>query len=225
MIWTPRKKIIKPRYYQRGIIGAASSAMMSQSISGAGGGFSPIIYGRVHADGYVCLSDWLEFALSPASASATADVGIWLIATADNCYVRCGVQGSGDFGIEQWYNTSGTGQGDPGTIGSTGATVFELGAVPDTVNIYNANDNTIAGAPSFTNVSGTYTSDDKSTFFSPTTSTKYGRRCNTSAFQSGFGTDTETGEVTIQFTFRKSGETDYTVTFRGRATSEASVDF
>lgn len=189
-----------------------------------GGGFSPVIYGRVHADGYVCLSDWLDFALSPASANATADCGIWLIATADNCYIRVGVDGSGDFGIEQWYNTGGTGQGDPGLISGTGTTVFELGTVPDSVNIYNANDNSILGAPTFTTVSGSYTSDDKSTFFSPTTSTKYGRRCNAVASQSGFGTDDETGEVTIQFTFRKSGESDYTVTFRGRSNAQADVD-
>ena len=186
--------------------------------------FQPTISGRIEANGDVVYSTWSDFALSPASASSQADAAIWLIKTATDCFIRVGTSGSGDFGTENWYNTGGTGQGDPGLWSGTGTDVFQLNEVPDTVNIWNKADNTTLGSPTFNLLGSSYTSDDKTTFFNPTQDTKYGRRIRSSAFQSGFGTDTEEGNFDIQFTFRKSGKDDYTITFQGHSRAQADVD-
>lgn len=183
--------------------------------------FSPTLSGRLDANGYVVYANDQDFQLAPTDAFADDRAAIWVIQTATDCFIRVGrwISGNGD----QWYNTGGTGQGDPGTYTGTGTTVFQLNEQCDSVNIYNSLDNSITGTPTFTAI-GSYTSDDKVTFFAPTQDTKYGRYVWADAEELGIGTDTQIGEVTLQFTFRKSGYGDYTVTFRGRARAVATAD-
>lgn len=183
--------------------------------------FEPTIFGRIDANGYVVYASDTDFALSPGTASALDSAGLWVIQTATDCFIRVGRATNGDG--DQWYDTGGTGQGDPGIYTGTGATVFQLNEQCDTVNIYNKQDTSTTGTPDFYAM-GSYTSDDKGTFFAPTQDTKYGRRVEAVAFQSGLGVDTEDGQTTIQVTFRKAGLDDYTITFRGRARAQASVD-
>lgn len=187
-----------------------------------GSAFNPTNSGRIDANGYVVYANDIDFEISPGSASASDTAAMWVIQTATDCFIRVGRATAGDG--DNWYNTGGTGQGDPGAWTGTGTTIFQLNEQCDTVNIYNSNDNSINGTPTFSVVGTSYTSDDKTTFFAPTQDTKYGRRVICSAFQSGFGSDQETGECTMQFTFRKSGYDDYTITFRSRANATASVD-
>lgn len=188
--------------------------------------FDPTISGRVEANGDVVYSTWSDFAISPSSAYSEGEAGIWLIQTATDCFIRVGANGTGDFGTENWYDTGGTGQGDPGLLTSAGTTVFQLNELADTVNIWNKADNSTQGTPSFSNTTGGtgYTSDDKTTFFSPTQSAKYGRKVLCISAQSGTGTTTEEGNFDIQFTFRKGGKNDYTITFQGHSKAVATVD-
>lgn len=194
-----------------------AGSVMSAARS-AGGAFAPTIYGRVHANGLVLNSYDYAFDFDPAFIAADTDAALWLIMTSTNCYIRCG----GGAAADLWYNTAGVSQGNPGAYTGTGADIFELGEQPDSVNIYNANNNTISNAPVFSAV-GTYTSDDKSTFFAPTQDVKYGRRVIAALSLDFPDVVVETGEITQQFTFRKAGYDDYTITFRARGEAECEI--
>jgi len=183
------------------------------------------ISGRQAASGDVVYSANSDFVIDDIS-EPTANAAMWLIKTSTDCFIRVGTDVGGDIGTttETWYNTGGTSQGDPGTRTGTGTTVFQLGQLPDTVNIYNVNENTTAGSPSWANTPGgtSYTSDDKSTFFAPTTDAKYGRNIFCDALVTGgFDIDIVEGNFDIQFTFRKAGISDYTITFQGHARAQA----
>lgn len=185
--------------------------------------FAPTIDGRVDADGIVEYSFESDFEISPLDAYADDRAVIWLIKTSTDCFVRVGRWQGGD-PFDEWYNGVGTAQGDPGLYTGTGTTVFTLNEVPDTVNIYNKQDTTTTGSPVFTAYGTSYTSDDKTTFFNPTQDAKYGRYVDCSSAITGLGTDTHEGETTLQFTFRSSGKDDYTVTFRVRCKTTATVE-
>jgi len=186
------------------------------------------IAGRQAASGDVVYANFASDTID-SIITANSYAAIWLIKTSDNCYIRVGTDGSSNtVTSENWYNTGGTAQGDPGARTGTGTTVFTLGQVPDTVNIYNVNENTTLGTPTWANTPGgtSYTSDDKSTFFNPTQDAKYGRtiQCNASAGP-GFDFDVHEGNFDVQFTFRKADISDYTITFQGHGRASATSEF
>lgn len=204
------------------------SGMGVRRAAWAGGStWNPTNLARIASNGDTVYARGRDDQISPGPALSTADAGIWILRTGGEIYVRVGCDATGNtVNIEQWYNTGGTGQGAPGTISSAGTTIFTIGGDTGvTVNLYIANAVTVSGTPSFSDVpGGSWTNDDKSTFFTPTADTKYGRRVVTSASQSGIGISNEEGYTDLQITFRKSGETDYTITYRARADSEAFVE-
>jgi hypothetical protein len=206
------------------IMHASSTVVAKSKVPDAG--WTPTILGRIAADGSVVYSNAIDTELVPTSASSTATTAVWLIKTSSGCYIRTGgyaVGGSGGTNT-RWFNGAGDSQGDPGVHTSTGTDIFILGTIPDTVNIYNKVDTDVNPTTDFSNVSGVYTSNDKSTFFNPSQDVKYGRQAYCAASQTIFGSDTEEGTFEIQFTFRKSGETDYTVTFKSHSKAIAIVD-
>lgn len=183
--------------------------------------FVPVIYGRIASNGDTVYSFGSDDAIAPSTATGEGYTGVWLYMTSDNCYVRVGCHAVGGLSTtEQWYNTGGTSQGDPGPETGTGTNVFELGTQPSEVRITNT-DTDVAGAPVYSVLGSSYTSGS---FFTPSVDTKYGRRVWALATRSTLGITQEQGYIDLQFTFRKPGETDYTVTFRGRAQGRAFVE-
>jgi len=190
---------------------------------GASAEFAPTIDGQVEADGHAVYSSHSDFVIDDI-ATANGDICIWLIQTVDNCYIRVGADGAAG-ASDNWYDDLGAAQGDPGSRTTTGATIFTLGEVPDSVNIYNLADTTFVGAPAYAAYGTAYTSDDKSTFFSPTQDAKYGRMIDSYASAGpGFDSDVEDGHIEVQYTFRKAGASDYTITFSGRARALATSE-
>jgi len=209
-----------------GVVGGMANAQNASAVQEFSETYT--ISGRQAASGDVVYSSNSDFVFDDISEPTSA-AAIWLIKTSTDCFIRVGTDVGGDIGVasENWYNTGGTGQGDPGAISGTGTTVFQLGQLPDTVNIYNVNENTTAGTPAFTNTTGgtSYTSDDKSTFFAPVTDSKYGRRVSCTPFVTGgFDVDIDEGNFDIQFTFRKADISDYTITFQGHARAQATSE-
>lgn len=210
----------------------SSGASASAQVQVAGvAAFAPTVSGRTGetspGTNYVVYAQAVDFEIAPGTASTITDSAIHLIKTSTDCFIRVGCNAS-PLTTEQWYNTGGTPQGDPGVSTGTGTNVFQLNEVPDSVNIYNVAETNTLGTSTFSNVNGgtSYTSDDKSTFFSPTTDAKYGRNIASDAScTGGFCSDIDDGYIQLQFTFRKTGADDYTVTFSGRARGNASVEF
>ena len=203
----------------------------------AGGGttdFAPTISGRYLMGSPIVTTDLVvysvgsDFDIGPnGTAISQGASAVWLIKSATDCFIRVAADAAP--GTDNWYNTGGTAQGDPGTRTGTGTTVFQLNDIPDTVNIYNVVDTTTVPTPDYgNNFSGAtaYTSDDKVTFFDPSQDSKYGRGivCDAECINESFCGDTEDGRSVIQFTFRKSGKNDYTITFLQRARATASVE-
>jgi len=187
----------------------------------AAAGFSPTVSGRISSAGPVVTGDGEDFEFG-GTAHADGRHGIWVLRTGGDVYIRVGCRGDGNVtAIEDWYNVGGTPQGDPGEITSAGTTVFQLNEDVDSINIYAAAlDNSITGSPSFSAM-GSFTDNDKSTFFLPTADVKYGRSCNCDSN----GNQLRIGEATVQVTFRKAGLDDLTVTFQGESHCEAESDF
>lgn len=183
--------------------------------------FASTTYGQVSADGFVMLAHGYEFNLGSPGITVDTDAGIWVIDTATSCYIRCANNANGDTQNENWYNTGGTPQGDPGAYPGTGTNIFDLGENPDSINIYTVSENTTDGTPIFNDV-GTWTDDDKSTFFAPTQDVKYGKDVNCVDTSGPPPATGERGNFVMQVTFRKAGKTDLTITFsaEGRARSE-----
>lgn len=192
-----------------------------------GGAWSPNNLGRISTNGDLCYSNHSDDQVAPNDATSTSDAAIWVYRTAGNIYIRCGVSGTGNtLTEEKWYDTGGTSQGDPGPETGTGTSVFDIGTDAGvSVNIYNATDTTTTGTPTFQGIGTSYTSDDKTTFFTPAEDTKYGREILTSATEtSNSGIEIEEGNFDIQITFRKTGETDYTITYKCHARARAFVE-
>lgn len=153
---------------------------------------------------------------TPGSTSIDAETEFWLETTAGDCFIRLDAfgQGNGSF-HEKWWDTGDADQGAPGTDENA----MQLNERPDTVNIF-----TFAvdiSAPSSSHVKiGTFTDDDKSTFFNPTDGVNYGWTLLMEASDPGdMGVS---GSHVIQFTFRKAGFADLTVFYSGFADAQAS---
>lgn len=185
--------------------------------------FAPTKYGNKAADGDVVYISASDFGFDEV-VSNRAEAFLWVEMTADNCEIRVAEQHTDSASVNQWYNTAGVGQGNPGTYPTTSALIYELGEQPDTINIYTVSTTNTAGVPVFTAI-GSYTDDNQVTFFAPTQGTKYGKSVDSeSQAGPGFDTDLEQGEFRMKFTFRKSGYADVEVEFiaesRSLSTSE-----
>ena len=193
----------------------------AQSVIASGGSseFAPTILGRIAATGVVSDMTAYDLEIEPSQASADADTGLWVLRTGGDVYIRVGGNASPP-DEENWYNEAGVDQGNPGTQTSGGTVIFQLNEDVDSVNIYAAAlDTIIFNSPAFFKI-GTYTDDDKSTFFLPTNDVKYGRQCTCESQ----GSDNNIGDHTIQVTFRKTGKDDLTVSFRSRTSAEAETE-
>jgi hypothetical protein len=199
---------------------AGVSAAMEQETASA---FNPVRDGQQASDGDVVYIYASDFAID-AVVSNDAEAYLWVEMTADNCYIRVSELHEDSATINNWYNTAGVGQGDPGAYPTTSTIVYTLGEQPDSINIYTVSTTTTTGAPSFTAI-GSYTDDNQTTFFSPVLSTKYGKYVRSATVAGpGFDVDVEQGEFRMKFTFRKAGYDDVEVEFiahsRSLSTSE-----
>lgn len=184
--------------------------------------WNPTIFGRIEANGDVAYMYASEIVLS-GIAVVDARSYIYVIKGASDTYIRVARYYTDTPLTDQWYNTVGVGQGSPGAYPSSWATVFQLNDIPDTINIYRTSQ-TQSEFPSFPAI-GSYTSDDKVTFFNPTQDVKYGGYvdCHADAGP-GFDQETEEGTSKLQVTFRKAGRVDYTITFKVHAKAVATAE-
>lgn len=192
-----------------------------------GGAWNPNNLARVAASGDAWYANSHDDQVAPNDATATAQGAIWVYRTGGNIYIRCGCTTIGNtINGEDWYNTGGVSQGDPGVESGTGTSIFDIGTDAGvSVNIYIAAENSTAGSPLFYNDGAAFTNDDKTTFFTPAEDTKYGRWIQSVGnFTGSSGVNIEEGNFDLQVTFRKSGETDYTITHKGHARARAFVE-
>jgi len=182
--------------------------------------FAPTVGCREAVAGYVVDSTGDD--VDTIGSVAQGRSGIWVFNTGSDIEIRVGATAVGNFEADDnWYDELGANQGDPGVDTGVGTTVFNLNdASGVTVNIYTVSTTVVTGTPSFSAI-GTYTDDDKSTFFSPTASTKYGKRVDADALSFGGGANSEHGHFEIQITFRKSGYADYTINLSGQGDARA----
>lgn len=193
---------------------------MSLIVAAVGGtttGYGSTYLGQLstEGDGYV-VKAWGDD-LTEGSSSSTARTELCIKTTASETYVICNANGTGNGGgvDEAWYIPTDSDQGAPGTD----EVIFTLGERIDSCNIYTAAVD--EDAANVRTPLGTFTDDDKSTFFNPSDATLYGTRIVCTAMDSGGGPDTQFGGMTMQFTFRKTGFTDLTLTFKGYNTADA----
>lgn len=160
----------------------------------------------------------------PGGAGASADIAIWVITDANNCYIRVAADtNGGSFEDSGWYAPTNVDQGQLTAIAGAGTTVFTLGLRPDSINIYTVAQ-TINGDGVSLGAIGSYTNDNKVSFFSPTNSVKYGLQMDCSSqTDPPSGTDFDIGDFTVQITFRKAGYHDYTITYKLETDTDAEV--
>jgi len=159
-----------------------------------------------------------DYETSPSSA--TADGSIWVETDASNAYIRVDGNASGNVtATVLWYNASHVSQGTPGVDQD----VFILGQRPDSINIYTSASDVADNGISLAAI-GTYTNDDKTTFFSPTNAVNYGLKMDATS-SAAPGVDFDNGSFTIQITFRKTGYTDLTVAYDVTVDTDAEGDF
>lgn len=187
----------------------------------AGGEFSPTIEGDYleRVGGAAVVEAFSEELLGGNTSTTT----IWVDATASDIEIRCQglANGSDPASSQTWYDETGVDQGDPDTNRTPGTRIFFLGEKTGvTVNIYTSSVTlTPSGDPGASRTKlGTFTDDDKTSFFTPVTATEYGYELKCRATS---GTQSASGGQNLQFTFRKAGYTDYTITFQ----SEGSADY
>lgn len=181
-------------------------------------GFNPTVDGREAAVNHV-LEVYGEDYVFGGNSTADASGRIYIWATASDIVIKVGGNASGNVSTDVlwWDNDSPSNSATAADYSpaSGGTTIFSLGERTGvTVNIYTSNETTGFGSPTFPEM-GTWTDDDKSTFFNPTNSTAYGGGvdCDASASM-GAGPDSHQGFRTLQFTFRKTGYSDYTISFQ-----------
>ena len=148
------------------------------------------------------------------NSSASADTDLWIVATGGNIHIKVSGTASGNSAADvDWFNPAHATQGAPDTNRVPGTTVFSLGEITGvTVNIFTIRANVPDGLTSVK--IGTFTDDNKSTFFTPVADTDYGYAYNADADDppSAGEVDAVTDYSVRQFTFRKAGFNDYTIT-------------
>ena len=182
--------------------------------AGSGGlsDFSPTVTGQQvgTGSGYVGYA-WAYNIYAWTTAYTLARIGLWVIQTSTNCYVRVGGTygvGTGGTGYKYYYTPTDSAHTLNYDYTGLGDTMFALGEQCDTVTIDHTLTTTDSG---FTtgNVGSTYTD---ASAFAPTQDTKYGRYITDT--QSGYyGVDTSDGEYQFDITFSKSGYNDYSISF------------
>jgi hypothetical protein len=183
-------------------------------LGGASGiNFAPTVIGQQEADGIVCHAEADDSNFGPSSASA--DTSVWLETTASDCFIRVdGFANASSIADVNWFSPVDVDEGTPGTDED----VFVLNQRPDSVNIFTFSLDD--SQPDTVHVKiGTFTDDDKSTFFNPTNAVNYGYELQINASDPGDGN--QDGSQTIQFTFRKAGLNDLTVLYRTTGNAQA----
>ena len=191
--------------------------------TGGGGGsppFTPTYLARQSATSTPTVEAVGE-SYRPSPTSGLAETWLWIETTASETYVRLDANASGNLiSTEEWWNPSDVSQGAPGVDEDA----LTLGARVDSVNIYTANyTQVVSGADMIMVKQGTFTDDDKITFFNPTNGVNYGWKLEASASDPG-GDRTLIGYANIQFTFRKAGFADLTVTYCMATSADAEYD-
>lgn len=183
--------------------------------------FSPTISGREAASGFLVTCSGLHNTNSSTNASASADTDIWVEVTTGQATIYCGARGTVTE-LAAYIDETGTSQGDPGEY-PTGTAIFTLNEEPDEIRITKSGDSTSSssgGSASITKI-GSFTDNS---FFSPSLNTDYGYGADTTADDTADDASAETGDasVTVTVTFRKSGYTDYSISFSQDASSSAN---
>jgi hypothetical protein len=165
-------------------------------------------------------STGVDVELGTSTAEAHSEVYLWATATDVEIRIEGSAGGSNTEECE-WFDENGVSQGTTSPLSAT--TIFKYGSRTGvTVNIYTSN----SGLPSdgCSRVKrGTFTDDDKSTFFNPTNSTKYGYQLDCEARDPPNGSPQSGGTIMqIQFTFKKAGASDYTITFSVQVAASAN---
>ncbi len=183
----------------------------------AGGGvFAPTQFGRFAGDGNVvlCIAD--DFGIG--SSDASSDFLVWIETSATDCFIYIEGDANGNVAaVIDWFDSGGGNQGAPGAD----RLVYQLNERPDSVNIFtSALDDTDTGInQQALPGGGAFTDDDKTTFFNPVDTTEYGWKLD--GFADDPGVSIANGDMTVQFTFRKAGYADLTVSFKGALFNEA----
>lgn len=178
--------------------------------SGGGADFNPTILG----DSWGVKGDNVVYAYSEElEGTNTARTELWLISSGSDIELRVSGFWNGDplYSEAEWYNPDHVSQGAPDTDRTPGTTVFQLGDRSGvTVNLYTVPGGDSGGTQNLDwDKIGSFTDDDKSTFFNPTDSTDYGYRLT--ALATATYPD-PAGAEALQITFRKAGYNDFTIT-------------
>jgi hypothetical protein len=187
------------------------------------GGFAPEIIGREYFSfgDRVVRATGVDADEPTSTAEAHAELVIWN--TGSDIEVRISGNGGGGTTEEvEWWDDLGVSQGTSSPALSA-TTVFKLNEVTGvTVNIYTVEDGLTTGMSRVKR--GTFTDDDKTTFFSPTASTEYGYQLDAEATDPpGLGETADAADtMVLQFTFRKTGYADYTINFGARSVASAN---
>lgn len=197
--------------------------------TGGGSSFSPTILGKTFTTTPDYVTQSIQEDEDPVSSQCYSRAQIWVIDTGSDIEIRVASAGNGNQTDDDlWYNTSDVSQGAPDTDRVPGTKVFGLGERTGvTVNIYTVSADgvipTLQDGWTRTKL-GTFTDDNKSTFTTLSTSTDYGYLYRIDADDpAGTGeVSGDFGEHVVQFTFRKTGYTDYTVTFEQYVDATAS---
>ena len=185
--------------------------------------FSPTILG----DSLGLDTDWVVEAEADdesfPNASASADTDIWIVAEGGEIYIRVAANANGLQTDTAWYDPDAVDQGAPDTNRIPGTDVFSLGEYTGvTVNIYTVRAPTPDGL-THTKI-GTFTDDDKLTFFALTDDVDYGWSYDAEANDPpGAGEVDNVIDYAIhQFTFRKAGYNDYTISMSQQVAASAT---
>lgn len=187
------------------------------------GGFSPTILGRewLGTGDEVIKATGVDVEFGTSTADGITELHIWNTGSDIEIRIEGSASGSSQETVE-WWDDQEVNQGTPGVP----EPVFQLGEVTGvTVNIYTVDDGVPGANGGLSRQKlGTFTDDDKTTFFSPTASTKYGYEltceCRDPPLNPPPQSDGDT--AILQFTFRKAGYADYTISFGNQSVASAN---
>jgi len=155
-------------------------------------------------------ADCIDNSFGPAGASCTSQ--LWAETDASGAYVRLDIASKS--GISQtlnWYNTAGAAQGDPGVDQNAAVILLR----PDSLKI-----RLVSSTGTITKI-GSFTDNVE---FTPTNGVNYGYQAPAVAEVPPGVFDSDTRNMTVEFTFIKAGHTDLVLTYYGEAYAEANDD-